>query len=134
MLVLVATTETQGALDGDYFHSVDGEVVTPVAVECCSSDACACGAGFPGLASSRATTTALVAARPGITPDVLRQAIADSLARRGGQRRHVTRAELDEVVEAHLEAISDVCGEFPVGTVVRRTGEMVVAHDAEFAA
>ena len=60
MLVLVATTDTQGEVAGDYFQGVDGELVTPVTVECCVPDRCGCGRSFPGLVSARATTTALV--------------------------------------------------------------------------
>src|SRR5688500_14089654 len=83
MRVLVATARTQGDGPGDYCHTVEGELVQFPMMECCNSAQCGCGRGFAGLASHRATTTALVADRPEIDRAELRQALADSVERGG---------------------------------------------------
>ena len=75
MLVLIATGELQGTQPDDYSFTVEGELVTPVAAECASGERCGCDRGFPGLASGFATTTAMVAERPGVTEDDLRDAV-----------------------------------------------------------
>ena len=72
MLVLIATNELQGTSPDDYSFTVEGELVTPLAAECASGEQCGCDRGFPGLASGFATTTAMVAERPGVTKDDLR--------------------------------------------------------------
>jgi hypothetical protein len=121
MLVLVATKDTQGAARGDYFHAVEGELVTPVTVECCVPDQCGCGRGFPGLVSARATTTAMVAERRAITPTLLRDAITDSL-QRGGWFVGGDDELADELVHDHVDAISRLASAFGEGAVVRRDG------------
>ena len=83
MLVLIATNELQGTTPDDYSFTVEGELVTPLAAECASGDRCGCTRGFPGLASGFATTTAMVAERPGVTEDDLRDAVFDWLDRTG---------------------------------------------------
>ena len=117
MLVLVATRETQGR-DGDYCWTVEGELVTPVTFECCVPDSCGCGRGFPGLGSSRATTTAMVVDREGITVPLLRQAVTDSLER-GGWRGI---EEFEQVVDEHVDTIVRICTAFGDGAIVRRDG------------
>jgi hypothetical protein len=84
MLVLIATNELQGTAPDDYGFTVEGELVTPVAAECASGERCGCNRGFPGLASGFATTTAMIADRPGVTDDDLRDAVFDWLDRSGG--------------------------------------------------
>ena len=121
MLVLVASRDTQGRLDGDYCSTVEGELVTPVTVECCVPEACGCGRGFPGLVSAGATTTACVVDRAAITPSLLRQSVADSLER-GGWRTALDEDDFDVVVDEHVDSIVGVCQAFGEGTVVRRNG------------
>ena len=129
MLVLVATKDTQGESEGDFCHAVEGELVTPITVECCLPDRCGCGRGFPGLVSARATTTAIVVERPGITPALLRAAVVDSLER--GGRPAISGPDLldgmldgmlDEVVDEHVTAISRIAHAFGELAVVRRDG------------
>lgn len=124
MLVLVATNELQGTADGDYAATVEGELVTPVAAECATPDQCGCNVGFPGFASSRATTTAMVVDLAHISAADLRDVIEGALERDGwfdlvdGDVRH-------ELVDEHLDCIAAVCSRFPVGTVVGRYGTRV---------
>jgi hypothetical protein len=157
MLVLIATNELQGTVPGDYAWTVEGELVTPVVTECSSGDACGCRRGFPGLASSRATTTAMVVDRPGITEADLRDAIEQWLDRSGwirlieeaaversfaaGLGGCLGSAEEDEIddmigalVDEHVDMIGDVCSAFPVGTVVVRRGDLVSARRHPMAA
>jgi hypothetical protein len=133
MRVLVATNDTQGSQPGDYAWTVEGELVTAIAVECCSPRTCGCGRGFPGLASSRATTTAMVVDRPDLDRDEVRDAIEDSLDR-GGWLDALDDAEVDDLVEEHMICIEAVCSAFPVGTVVSRWGANVYSRPTAAAA
>ncbi len=121
MLVLVATRDDQGRAGGDYCHAVEGELVTPVTVECCLPDACGCSRGFPGLVSSQATTTAMVVDRTAITPSLLRQAVSDSLERRGWPSGD-ERDRFDELVDEHVQSIVRISRAFGEGAIVRRDG------------
>ena len=128
MKVLVATTVGQGRWPGDYCYTVDGELVTPVVAECCSPDRCGCGRGFPGLASARATTTAMVVERPQLTEFDLRDAIRDSLERQGwggGLDDDEVDEMLLELVDEHVDAIAEITDAFHDGTVVGRLGTLV---------
>jgi hypothetical protein len=133
MKVLVATRETQGSHPGDHCWTVEGELVTPVTVECCTPHLCGCGRGFPGLGSDRSTTTALVADLPHLTREQVRTAIQDSLER-AGWFEALEADEADEVVEEHLVCIEAVCEAFPVGSVVSRWGTQVFLRDGRAAA
>jgi hypothetical protein len=106
-------------MPGDYCWALEGELVTPVSVVCASGQRCGCERGFPGLASSRATTTAMVVERPEIDPCRLRDALHDSLDRQGWLRG-LEGDEVQEVLDDHLDAIQMVCDHFEVGAVVGR--------------
>jgi hypothetical protein len=119
VLVLVATNESQGDEAGDYSFTVEGELVTPVTIECGSRTDCGCERGFPGLASAQPTTTAAVAWRPQISPELLRQAVFDSLERDGWLiDGHADEFEL--LVDYHVGSIVDVSVAFGVEAIVRR--------------
>ena len=124
MKVLVATKESQGELPGDYSWTVEGELVTPAVLECRSPGTCGCGRGFPGLASSRATTTAMVVERPELDREKLWDVLCDSLERQGWLK-NLDPDEIDEVVDEHLDCIEIVCANYPVGTIVGRWGTKV---------
>lgn len=130
MLVLVATNERQGTADGDYACTVEGELVTPVVAECASPARCGCNMGFPGLASARAITTAMVVDLPHISDALLREVVEDSLER-DGWFDFVGEACRHELVDEHLECIAAVCSAFPVGTVVGRNGTQVFNRSPE---
>ena len=144
MLVLIATNERQGTTADDYSFTVEGELVTPLAAECASGERCGCNRGFPGLASGFATTTALVAERPGVTEADLRDAVFDWLDRSGwielfeatageraeaGDEATAPDDDVDDLIEAiideHVDCINEICSAYPVGTVVVRRGQLV---------
>lgn len=126
MKVLTATRDTQGHVEGDYAFTVEGELVTPLAVECSAGPSCGCDRGFPGLASSRATSTAKVVDLRHITTERLRQAVRDSV-QRDGWAQCLSPWELEAMVEDHVLSIRKVCRSFPAGAVVRRRGLHVFA-------
>jgi len=147
MLVLIATNELQGTSPDDYSFTVEGELVTPLAAECTSGEQCGCDRGFPGLASGFATTTALVAERPGVTEDDLRDAVFDWLDRTGWidlfeetarERASIDADEFDvdadvddlieSIIDEHVDCIHQVCSAYPVGTVVVRRGTRVMTR------
>ncbi len=153
MLVLIATNELQGTIADDYSFTVEGELVTPLAAECASGERCGCNRGFPGLASGFATTTAMVAERPGVTEDDLRDAVFDWLDRSGwielfeqtaqerleaGDGRTGPDDDVDDLIESiideHVDCIHEVCDSYPVGTVVARRGNLVAARSFPTAA
>lgn len=152
MLVLVATKERQGDMAGDYTWTVEGELVTPVVAECRTPDACGCAAGFPGLASSRATTTAMVADLAHISEDDLRDVIEGALERDGwfdllstsesndaddtseGEGDEIASQLASELIDEHMECIAAVCARFAVGTVLGRSGDLVFSRSIEQAA
>ena len=148
MLVLVATNELQGEAAGDYAWTVEGELVTPLAAECDSGERCGCNRGFPGLASDRATTTAMVVDRPGVTVADLRDAVYAYLER-GGWIDLLEETELersgpdglldvevvvDAIIDEHVEVIEQVCSSYEVGTVLVRRGALVAARSPRRAA
>jgi hypothetical protein len=124
MKVLIATNRLQGTVPGDYGWACEGELVTPLAPECASPGTCGCGRGFPGLASSRATTTAMVADLDHLDHAQLRQAVHDSLER-GGWLRYLDRGDAAELIDEHVAAIEMVCADFHVGAIIGRDGTLV---------
>jgi hypothetical protein len=129
--VLVATQHTQGSQPDDYCFTLEGELVTPLAVAC-SNPSCGCRRGFPGLASSRATTTALVVDLPHIDEPALVTAITDSLER-GGWFRGLSARACRHMVDDHVQAVHTVCARYPVGTIVVRSDEHVYLRTARAA-
>jgi hypothetical protein len=130
MLVLVATNELQGTADGDYSCTVEGELVTPVAAECAAPDQCGCNTGFPGFASSRATTTAMVVELTHLSEHELRDVIEGALER-DGWFDLVSEPCRHELIDEHIECIAAVCDTFPVGTIVGRNGSRVFTRSPE---
>jgi hypothetical protein len=149
MRVLVATTELQGLTPGDFAHTVNGELVTTTVTQCDCPD-CGCDRGFAGLASRRATTTAMVIEHPHITTSDLRDAIFDYLvaggwlellresneqARRDADDRDGldsfddTDLMIEELIDEHLDLIGFICNRFEPGTVISRTGTLVWSRE-----
>ncbi len=140
MRVLVAPNELQGSTPGDYAHTVEGELVLVEVADCGSPEECGCGRDWPGMASRKATTTAMVVDLPHLSEGDLRQAITDWLDTSGWNDlfRSAPEADgssagalddidemIDVMVDEHLELIADVCESFPVGSVLERRGSMV---------
>jgi len=88
MRLLTATARGQGGRDNDFNWCIEGELVIPPLVVC-RADAedpdggCGCGRGFGGLASHRATTTALVRDVVGVSRAEYVAAIRASLEDQG---------------------------------------------------
>lgn len=120
MKVLVATRRTQGLRPDDYCWTIDGELVLAGAViECSSPERCGCGRGFPGLASARATTTAIIVERPEIDMHELSSSIRESLDRQG-YLYGLDDDEADELVESECWRLAAIARAWPVGTVLDR--------------
>lgn len=142
MLVLIATDHVDASSAADRHHAVDGELVTPVVVECPDSRCDVCARAWFGLVSHGGTTTAMVVDRPGVTEADLRRRIHDWLDCGGTIDRIVQAAEagdaevdgvavddpvatVDELVGAHVAEIRAICETFPIGTVLSRMGQLV---------
>jgi hypothetical protein len=134
MLVLIATDELQGSSPHDHHSAVDGELVTPVALDCADPHCDVCARAWFGLVSHGATTTAMVVDRPGVTAADLRRRVHEWLDCAGTIDLVVQAAEADgddpvavvaDLVDAHIAEIRLVCASYPVGTIVSRLGVLV---------
>lgn len=151
MLVLIATDEPQGSARDDHHAAVDGELVTPVVLDCADSTCDPCARGWFGLVSHGGTTTAMVVDRPGVTEAALRRRIHGWLDCNGsidllvqaseageyeidGVRVDDPVAAVDELVTAHVREIQAICAAFPVGSVVSRLGQLVATRHVADAA
>lgn len=151
MLVLIAADELQGTAADDHHCAVDGELVTPVVLDCPDPDCRVCTRGWFGLVSHGGTTTAMVVERPGVTEAALRRRIHDWLDCAGTIDALVQASEagvyevdgvpvadpvaaVDELVSAHLAEIRTICATYPVGTVVSRLGQLVAPRHLDAAA
>lgn len=114
MQVLVATSQAQGERKGDYCFTVEGELVRFPGLTCDCPD-CGCDRGFAGLASSKATTTCLVA-EMGVDRAGLRVLFLDTLTREGWIDPDEAEALswLDDFIDDHI----DVAASFPLHTVL----------------
>ncbi len=126
MRLLVATNELQGIRSDDYAWTVEGELVVAES-SACADPRCGCARGFSGLASSRATTTAMVVDLPHIDLGTLREAVWDHLERAGWQDLLADDDldEIGEIVDEHVDNIDTICSAYAVGTVLERHGAEV---------
>lgn len=142
MLVLIATDELHGATPNDHHCAIDGELVTPVVLECPDDHCDVCIRAWFGLASHGPTTTAMVVDRPGVTEAILRERIhgwldctgaVDSIVQAveageyevAGETFHDPVAAVAELVDAHVDEMREICANYPVGTVLSRMGQLV---------
>lgn len=149
MRVLVATTERQTS--GDRAFAVEGELVTPVVLECLDRHCDVCARAWIGLGSHAGTTTAMVVDRPGVTEADVRRAIHEWLDCRGTIDLIVQAAEageyavdgvpfddpimaVDELIDAHVAEIRAITDAFGEGAVVSRLGQLVSERVIPFAA
>jgi hypothetical protein len=121
--VLVATIEGQGARADDYALAVDGELVYVPSVVC-DDDICGCSRGFAGMASARATTTALVVDRPDISANDLSNALSDSLERQGWLSGHWSESD-EDVFRELFRRVLLAASHFVPGTIVERQGDFI---------
>ncbi len=126
MKVLIATTLTQGDHPDDYTWALDGELVYLPEADC-SDRACGCDRGFAGMASARATSTAMVVERSDLSLDDLSLALIDSLSRQGWISDGWSSAN-DEVVDVLWSRLVQTLEHFPAGSIVEREGDMVRAR------
>lgn len=124
MLILEATDELQGHRPTDYHWCREGELVYLTFQEC-SNPSCGCTRGFAGLDSHRATTTARVADRPGLTVERLAQLLADSLRHGGWLDSADPTAELVSWLAAEIVETANSYARFGVGTVIEREGDLL---------
>lgn len=122
MKVLVATSTTQGARDGDFFDAVDGELVFDSgpceAVIAGAPWDCDCALAFRGVASGELTTTAVVADLP-VGLKEYEGAFRDGLARLGVCRDCAKRVG---------HAARMLALRWPVGTVLERDRQRFAAR------
>lgn len=88
MRLLTATARGQGGRDNDFNWCIEGELVMLPQVVCHADEndpdgGCGCGRGFGGLASHRATTTALIRELAGVSRADYVAAIRSSLEDQG---------------------------------------------------
>lgn len=117
MKLLTATREGQGERGGDFCFAVEGELVMLGLV--CRADeqnpgsgGCGCGRAFVGLASRRATTTALVRDLE-LTPDDLYAAVEDHFTATGLGRGVLGVEDLADLVDetvGDMAYLSGRCG------------------------
>ncbi len=128
MKVLVATRETQGQRKSDFCFAIEGELVE-WAFECDRDEEdidgdCGCRRSLTGIVSRKGTTTMAVVERT-ITLDELAGIIRENAESAG--------IHLDIDVPHDLaEYVVEMAAEFPVGTVVERRGDEVLARRPAF--
>jgi hypothetical protein len=128
MKLLTATRERQGDREGDFCFAVEGELV--MLGEMCATDrndplgGCGCGRAFAGLASRRATTTALVRDLDLTRYDV-ELAVAAQYAADGINAEVIGEDEYAELFSATVDEMVRFGAVWPAGTVVRRVLDSV---------
>jgi hypothetical protein len=131
MRVLISTSETQGQRSDDYHWTCDGELVRLPLAECPDAE-CGCSRGFAGLASRRATTTAVVEERPDLDVsglgELLRQDVLDGIGPGGLPLTDEELDEIDEETEEELHLLQHITSHFPPGTVIERSGSVLRAR------
>lgn len=121
MRLLTATGRTQGWRPNDFNACIEGELVMPPTMVCARDQddpdgACGCGRAWAGLASHRATTTAVVQELPGISREDYVEAIRSSLGEQGWPT-----GESEEIADVMIE----IAAEHRPGTVLeQRLGEI----------
>lgn len=142
MRVLIAVNQQRRVCEHQPGDAVDGEIVTPVLLDCTDPTACRCNRSWAGLATAGFSSLAEVADRPNMTKGAVRAAIHGLLAEVGWIDDMVQAIEADEVefegahcddpvwvaermVDDHLEQIEMICSSFPLGTVLSRLGDLV---------
>ncbi len=122
--------------------AIDGELVTPVLLECADDHCDTCRAAWFGLSTHRSTTSAMIVDRPHLTEgqvrhlvhewldcqgtiDLVDQAVAAGEFEVCGQVVSDTVVAVDDLISDHLEEMRTICEAFPVGTVLSRLGQLV---------
>lgn len=112
MKYLVATTDTQGTVEGDFSWCEEGEIVTFPTFICHPwDDACGCGRAYSGITTHRSTTSAVVVDDPDLTDPQLRRIVAASLVDAGW-------SDDPDLTSNALDPLLAWAEQLPVGTVV----------------
>lgn len=126
MKILVASKRTQGQRTNDFYHLRDGEPVYLGFV--CDRDledpdgGCGCGRSFSGFDSQVGGTTAEVVESP-LDRAAFQTRLRESLTK-GGYGELIDAATL----RAFGEELLTLAEAFPVGTILERRGEEIVAR------
>ena len=117
MKVLVATGQKQGARDGDFSFTIEGELIA-LPVECDADEDidgdCGCRRSLAGLSSAKGTTTVRVA-EVDTTLDEYAEAIRDAFER-GGWGDNLEAADN----QAYL--LAGIADQHELGAVLERRG------------
>ena len=141
MRVLIAVNQQCRVHEHQPGEAVDGELVTPVLLECTEPARCRCNRSWAGLSTTGFSGLAEVADRPNLGRAELRRAIHNLLDEVGWiadvvQAIEVDRADgitdvddpvwaVERMIDDHLAQIDEICSTFPVGTVLSRLGDLV---------
>jgi hypothetical protein len=123
MKVLVATKKTQGFRKNDFSWTDEGECLG-FSSECdgaTADDSCGCARSFSGLATHKATTTAVVEDKKGITENTFIGIYRLSMVRAGW----VAPGEDAPWVREQARSILEIASRYAVGTIVEKRGESI---------
>jgi hypothetical protein len=142
MRVLIAVNQQRRVHEHHPSEAVDGELVTPVLLECADPERCRCSRSWAGLSTTGFSGLAEVAERPNLSRADLREAIHDLLDEVGWIDEAVQLTDAGEftldgvviddpvwaaeaMIDDHLAQIDVICSTFPVGSVLSRLGDLV---------
>jgi len=138
MRVLIAVHQQRRVHEHHRGEAVDGELVTPVLLECAEPERCRCNRSWAGLSTVGFSALAEVAERPNLDRVELRRALHDLLDEVGWIDEMVQAVGADDgdgaddpvwaterMIDDHLLQIEEICSAFPVGTVLSRLGDLV---------
>jgi hypothetical protein len=138
MRVLIAVNQQRRVHEHQPGHAVDGELVTPVLLECTDPERCRCSRSWAGLSTVGFSALAEVAERPNLDRSEVRRKIHDLLDEVGWIDEVVQAIEADDggdaddpvwaterMIDEHLAQIDEICSTFPVGSVLSRLGDLV---------
>ncbi len=141
MKVLIAVNQQRRVHEHQPGHAVDGELVSPVLLECSEPERCRCNRSWAGLSTVGFSALAEVAERPNLDRAELRRAIhglldeigwIDDMVQAIEARRAAGDHDVDDpvwaaerMIDEHIAQIDEICATFPVGTVLSRLGDLV---------
>ncbi len=142
MRVLIAANQQRRVHEHQSGEAVDGELVTPVLLDCSDPERCRCSRSWAGLSTTGFSGLAEVADRPNLSRGEVRRAIHELLDGVGWIDSAVQLTETGEftldgvviddpvwaaerMIDDHLDQIEAICATFPVGAVLSRLGDLV---------
>jgi len=138
MRVLIAVNQQRRVREHQPDHAVDGELVTPVLLDCTDPVNCRCNRSWAGLSTVGFSALAEVADRPNLDRIEMRRAVHGLLDEVGWIDEMVQSIEAadsddsddpvwatERMIDEHLVQIDEICSAFPAGTVLSRLGDLV---------